>query len=38
VLAAVPVADGGPEADPLADESVRAAHDRLVSALQPKYL
>jgi len=38
VLAAVPVADGGPDADPLGDEGVRAAHDRLVSALQPKYL
>ncbi|WP_276301601.1 MinD/ParA family ATP-binding protein [Halorussus lipolyticus] len=32
--------DGPPSSDrdPLADERVRSAHDRLVSALQPKYL
>ncbi|WP_162224598.1 hypothetical protein [Halorussus amylolyticus] len=28
----------GRDAKPLADDRVRAAHDRLVSALQPKYL
>jgi len=38
VLGVVPATDGRPDADPLGDEGVRAAHDRLVSALQPKYL
>ncbi|WP_134669981.1 MinD/ParA family ATP-binding protein [Halorussus marinus] len=38
VLGVVPTADCRPDADPLDDAGVRAAHDRLVSALQPKYL
>ncbi|WP_115863940.1 MinD/ParA family ATP-binding protein [Halorussus litoreus] len=38
VLGAVPDVGDGASAEPLADDRVRAAHDRVLSTLQPKYL
>lgn len=38
VLGVVPDAGAGADASPLADDRVRAAHDKVVSALQPKCL